>query len=191
MNCLQRKLGFNFWALLLAVVLLPACEQQINFPKPSLKAMSPTTAQAGGTAFTLTVTGKSFSPGSLVEWNGSALVTTFLSTSQMTTQIPASLIASPGTSTVTVFTSTPGGGTSATSLTFTITPAPSNVPTITSMSPTTVLAGSPGVTLVITGTNFAPQSVVSVNNTNRSTGFINSTILQVSLTAADVATTGL
>jgi len=83
MNCLQRKLGFNFWALLLAVVLLPACEQQINFPKPSLKAMSPTTAQAGGTAFTLTVTGKSFSPGSLVEWNGNALVTTFLSTSQM------------------------------------------------------------------------------------------------------------
>ena len=70
MNCLQRKLGLNFWVLLLAVVLLPACEQQINFPKPSLKSMSPTTAQAGGTAFTLTVTGKSFSPGSLggVEW---------------------------------------------------------------------------------------------------------------------------
>jgi len=190
MNCLQRKLGFNFWALLLAVVLLPACEQQINFPKPSLKSMSPTTGQAGGTAFTLTVTGKSFSPGSLVEWNGNALVTTFLSTSQMTTQVPASLIASPGTATVVVFTSTPGGGTSATSLTFTITPAPSSVPTITSMSPTTVLAGSAGVTLVITGTNFAPQSVVSVNNTNRSTGFINSTILQVALTTADVATAG-
>lgn len=190
MNCLQRKLGFNFWALLLAVVLLPACQQQINFPKPSLKTMSPTTAQAGGTAFTLTVTGKSFSPGSLVEWNGNALVTTFLSTSQMTTKVPASLIASPGTATVTVFTSTPGGGTSATALTFTITPAPSNVPAITSISPTTVLAGSPGVTLVITGTNFAPQSVVSVNNTNRSTFFINSSVLQVNLTGADLATAG-
>jgi hypothetical protein len=190
MNCLQRKLGLNFWVLLLAVVLLAACQQQINFPKPSLKAMSPTTAQAGGTAFTLTVTGTNFSPGSLVEWNGNALVTTFLSTSQMTTKVPASLIASPGTATVVVFTSTPGGGTSATSLTFTITPAPSNVPTITSISPTTVLAGSGGVTLVIAGTNFAPQSVVSVNNTNRSTGFVNSTILQVALTTADVATAG-
>src|ERR1700756_4848597 len=190
MNCLQRKLGLNFWVLLLAVVLLAACQQQINFPKPSLKSMMPTTAQAGGTAFTLTVTGKSFSPGSLVEWNGSALVTTFLSTSQMTTKVPASLIASPGTATVVLFTSTPGGGTSATSLTFTITPAPSNVPTITSISPTTVLAGSAGGTLVITGTNFAPQSVVSVNNTNRSTGFVNSTILQVALTTADVATAG-
>src|ERR1700752_1383398 len=190
MNRLQRKLGLNFWVFLLAVVLLPACEQQINFPKPSLKSISPTTAQAGGTAFTLTVTGKNFSPGSLVQWNGNSLVTTFLSTSQMTPQVPASLIASPGTATVVVFTSSPGGGTSATSLTFTITPAPSNVPTITSISPTTVLAGSAGVTLVITGTNFAPQSVVSVNNTNRSTGFINSTVLQVSLTAADLATAG-
>jgi hypothetical protein len=90
MNCLQRKLGLNFWVLLLATVLLSACEQQINFPKPSLKSMSPTTAQAGGTAFTLTVNGKSFSPGSLVEWNGNALVTTFLTTSQMTTKVPAS-----------------------------------------------------------------------------------------------------
>src|SRR5246127_805352 len=190
MNCLQRKLGLNFWVLLLAVVLLAACQQQINFPKPSLKSMMPTTAQAGGTAFTLTVTGKSFSPGSLVEWNGSALVTTFLSTSQMTTKVPASLIASPGTATVVLFTSTPGGGTSATSLTFTITPAPSNVPTITSISPTTVLAGSAGVTLVLTGTNFAPQSTVSVNNTNRSTLFISTTNLQVNLTTADLATAG-
>ncbi len=190
MNRLRRKLGFNFWAFLLAIVLLPACEQQINFPKPSLKSMSPTTKKAGDTAFTLTVMGKSFSPGSLVEWNGTPLQTNFLSVSQMTTQIPAALIATPGTATVTVFTSSPGGGTSATSLTFTITPAPSNVPTITSISPTTVLAGTASATLLISGTQFAPQSVVSVNNTNRSTNFINSTSLQVILTMADLATAG-
>ena len=190
MNCLPRKLGFNFWALLLAVVLLPACEQQINFPKPSLKSMSPTTKQAGDTAFTLTVMGKSFSPGGAVEWNGTPLVTNFLSTSEATTQVPAALIATPGTATVTVFTPSPGGGTSATSLTFTITPAPSNVPTITSISPTTVLAGSASATLLIAGTQFAPQSVVSVNNTNRSTNFINSTSLEINLTTADLATAG-
>ncbi len=190
MNFLQRKLGFNFWVLLLAIILLPACEEQINFPKPSLKSMSPTTKQAGDTAFTLTVMGKSFSPGSLVQWNGTPLVTNFLSVSQMTTQVPAALIATPGTATVNVFTSQPGGGTSVTSLTFTITPAPSNVPTITSISPTTVLAGTASANLLISGTQFAPQSVVSVNNTNRSTVFINSTSLQVSLTTVDLATAG-
>jgi len=190
MNCLQRKPGFNFWALLLGIILLPACQQQINFPKPSLKSMSPTTKQAGDTAFTLTVMGKSFSPGGAVEWNGTPLVTNFLSTSEATTQVPAALIATPGTATVTVFTPAPGGGTSATSLTFTITPAPSNVPTITSISPTTILAGTPGATLLISGTQFAPQSVVSVNNTNRPTNFINSTSLQVGLITADLATAG-
>src|SRR5262249_333981 len=133
---------------------------------------------------------KNFSPGSLVQWNGASLVTTFLSTSQMTTKIPAALIASPGTATVVVLTSPPGGGTSAQSLTFTITPAPSNVPPITSISPTTVLAGSAGAILLVSGTNFAPQSVVSVNNTNRTTGFVNSTVLEVSLTPADVVTAG-
>ena len=189
MKDLRRKLGFNFWALLFAIVLLPACEQQINFPAPSLKAMSPTTTQAGGTAFTLTVTGSSFSPGSVVEWNGNALVTNFLSTSKMTTQVPASLITSPGTATVVVFTTSPGGGTS-TTLTFTITPAPSNVPTIVSASPATVLAGSASATLLLAGTNFAPQSTVSVNNTNRSTLFISTTNLQVNLTTADLATAG-
>jgi hypothetical protein len=190
MRDLQRKLGFNFWALLFTVVLLPACQQQINFPMPSLKSMSPSTAQAGGTAFTLTVTGSSFSPGSVVEWNGTALVTTFLTTSKMTTQVPASLIANPGSATVVVFTSQPGGGTSATTLTFTITPAPSNVPTIISASPTTVLAGSASATLILAGTNFAPQSIATVNNTNRSTFFLSSANLQVNLTAADLATAG-
>src|ERR1700751_774417 len=189
MKDLRRKLGFNFWALLFAIVLLTACEQQINFPAPSLKAMSPTTTQAGGTAFTLKVTGSSFSPGSVVEWNGNALVTNFLSTSKMTTQVPASLITSPGTATVVVFTTSPGGGTS-TTLTFTITPAPSNVPTIVSASPATVLAGSASATLLLAGTNFAPQSTVSVNNTNRSTLFISSTNLEVNLTTADLATAG-
>jgi hypothetical protein len=189
MKDLRRKLGFSFWALIFVIVLLPACQQQINFPAPSLKAMSPTTTQAGGTAFTLTVTGSSFSPGSVVEWNGNALVTNFLSTSKMTTQVPASLITSPGTATVVVFTTSPGGGTS-TTLTFTITPAPSNVPTIVSASPATVLAGSASATLLFAGTNFAPQSTVSVNNTNRSTLFISSTNLQVNLTTADLATAG-
>src|SRR6201987_3863195 len=189
MKDLRRKLGFNFWALLFAIVLLTACEQQINFPAPSLKAMSPTTTQAGGTAFTLTGAGSSFFPGSGGGRKRNPLVTNFLSTSKMTTQVPAILITSPGAATVAVFTTSPGGGTS-TTLTFTITPAPSNVPTIVSASPATVLAGSASATLLLAGTNFAPQTTVSVNNTNRPTLFISSPTLEVNLTTADLATAG-
>ena len=190
MRDLRRRLGFHFWALLLASLALPACEQQINFPKPSLKSMTPTTAQAGGTQFTLTVTGKDFSPGSLVEWNGTPLITSFLDTDSMTAIVPAALIASPGTASVVVFTTAPGGGTSNNPLTFTITPAPSNVPSITSISPTKAIAGSAGLVIVVTGTNFAQQSIVTVNNTNRSSQFLNRTTLQAALTSADLATAG-
>jgi hypothetical protein len=186
---LRRKLGSNFWFLILVLLVIPACQQQIKFPKPALKSITPVMKQAGDTVFNLMVMGSNFSPGSVVEWNGAALVSQFLDTGHMTATVPAVLIQNPGTATVVVFTTTPGGGTSG-SLTFTITPAPSNVPVITSVAPTTTVAGSSGATLVISGSNFVSQSIVSVNNTNRSTFFLNSTTVQVTLTTADIATAG-
>jgi trimeric autotransporter adhesin len=187
---LQRKLGLHFWTLIFASLILSACQQQINFPKPVLKSMTPTTIQAGNPVFTLHVMGDKFSPGSLVEWNGTPLPSIFIDVNHMTAQIPATLVQNPGTSMVAVFTTTPGGGTSATVLTFTITPAPSNVPNITSAAPNTVLAGSNGAAIVLSGSNFVSQSIVTVNNTNRPTGFINSTSLQVALSGGDLATAG-
>ena len=186
---LQRKLGLHFWTLIAASLVLSACQQQIDFPKPVLKSMSPTTIQAGNPVFTLTVVGSKFSPGSVVEWNGTALQTIFIDVNHMTTQIPAVLVQSPGSSTVVVFTTSPGGGTSS-SLTFVITPAPSNVPHIASASPSTVLAGSQLPNITLSGTNFVSQSIVTVNNTNRPSSFINSTSLQVGLNPSDVATAG-
>jgi hypothetical protein len=168
---------------------MSACQQQINFPKPVLKSMSPTTKQAGDPIFTLTVIGDKFSPGSLVEWNGTVIPTIFVDIKHMTAQIQASLIQRPGSATVTVFTTQPGGGTTA-PLTFIITPAPSNVPVISSVTPTTTLAGSGSATLLLKGSNFVSQSVVTVNNTNRPTGFVNSTSLQVNLTASDLTSAG-
>ncbi len=187
---MQRKLGLHFWTLIFASLILSACEQQINFPKPVLKSMTPTTIQAGNPVFTLHVSGNQFSPGSFVEWNGNPLSSIFIDVHNMTALIPASLVQSPGSATVVVFTTQPGGGTSATMLTFTITPAPSNVPKITSASPSTVLAGSNGATLVLSGSNFVSQSIVTVNNTNRASNFVNSTSIQVALTTGDVATAG-
>jgi hypothetical protein len=66
----------------------------------------------GGPGFTLTVNGTGFVTGSVVNWNGSARATTFVSTSQLTATIPASDIASAGTASVSVVNPSPGGGTS-------------------------------------------------------------------------------
>jgi len=50
-----------------------------NNPAPTLSALSPTSATAGGPAFTLMVTGTNFVSGYTVRWNGNARTTTLVS----------------------------------------------------------------------------------------------------------------
>ena len=82
---------------------------------PTINSLSPSSATAGAAAFTLTVNGTNFVSGATVNWGGTALTTTYVSPSQLTASVPASLIATAGAVSVTVTTS---GGTSA--ATFTI-----------------------------------------------------------------------
>jgi hypothetical protein len=90
-------------------------------PVPTLNSpLSPSSATAGGAAFTLTVSGTNFITSSVVQWNGTGLTTTYASSTQLTATVPASDIAAAGTASVTVFNPSPGGGTS-NALSFTIT----------------------------------------------------------------------
>jgi len=83
-----------------------------DHPVPTTTGLSPSSATAGGAAFTLTVNGTNFVNGSTVRWNGSDRTTAYVSSTQLTASIPAADIATGGTASVTVFTGTPGGGTS-------------------------------------------------------------------------------
>jgi galactose oxidase-like protein/glyoxal oxidase-like protein/IPT/TIG domain-containing protein len=104
-------------------------------PAPSLASMSPTSANSGGSPFTLTVNGTNFVAGSVVRWNGSNRATSFVSATQLTANIPASDVATASTAQVTVFTPAPGGGTSS-ALTFTV-----NQATVTNLTQTgTIIA---------------------------------------------------
>jgi len=66
----------------------------------------------GGAQFTLTVNGTGFVNGSVVNWNGGALITTYVSAGQLTAVVPAARIASPGTASISVTSPPPGGGVS-------------------------------------------------------------------------------
>jgi Tol biopolymer transport system component len=81
-------------------------------PVPSVTAISPDSAAAGELAFTLNVNGSNFLSASVVEWNGSSRMTTFVSSTQLTAQIMAADLGAPGKVTVTVLNPAPGGGTS-------------------------------------------------------------------------------
>ncbi|HXX46389.1 MAG TPA: hypothetical protein VEJ38_16830 [Candidatus Acidoferrales bacterium] len=169
--------------------LLASCEQQLNYPTPSLKSMNPTSITAGQPGFTLTVTGGNFTPASSVLWNGSPRNTLFGGTTTLTAQVLSTDIQNAGQAMVEVNTPQPGGGVT-TPLTFTINPAPSPVPQITGLNPAGVFAGSAGIVLTVMGTNFASAAIVTVNDNARSTNFENSTALQAAILASDVAQAG-
>jgi len=62
--------------------------------------------------------------------------------------------------------------------------------TLTSLEPSGTPVGGAGFTLKLIGTGFSPQSLVYANGTYRTVTYVSSTELKVSLTAADVASTG-
>jgi len=70
-------------------------------------------------------------------------------------------------------------------------PPPNNpVPTITALSPTQQAAGSQAQALTISGTGFMSSSAVTYNGSLRQSTFSSSTSLSISLSTADLATTG-
>jgi len=196
---LQGKSCLNFWLLTgFLAIFVAGCQQQLNYPVPVAKAISPTHISAGQPTFTLTVTGSDFTPSSVVEWNVGAstqpLSTLFVSTTTLTAQVPAIDIQNAGQAKVLVFTPQPGGGTSPQAsqppLVLTIDAVSNPIPQITSVSPSGVFAGSASFVLTLTGSNFASLAVVTVNGNPRSTGFTNSTTLTAAILASDIAQAG-
>jgi membrane-bound inhibitor of C-type lysozyme len=151
-------------------------------PAPVISGLNPPSAVAGGPAFQLTVTGTGFVGGSTVMWNGSPLATGFMSATQITALIDASLIANPGVANVTV--QNPGAPLSAASK------LNVNGPTITSLTPATANAGDPAFSLTVAGTNFVPGSAVQWNGTALPTAYSSSTQIQAAVPASYVASAG-
>jgi hypothetical protein len=183
------------WILVMASGVLGGCAAPAstpapkNNPAPSVTSLSPTSATAGGTSFNLTVNGSNFISSSVVQWNGSARTTAFVSASQLTAAIPAADIAAAGNNAVTVMNPAPGGGTSS-ALTFPVNPAPNPVPTLSSLSPSSATAGSAGFVLTVNGGNFVNGATVQWNSANRTTTFVNATQVTATIAAADIAAAG-
>ena len=168
-----------------------SCGQTVNFPTPTLTSLSPTSITTNQpNPFTLTLIGSGFVQQSIVQWNAIQLVPLFVNTSELKVTIPPALFQAPGTATITVVTSPPGGGTTL-GIIFTISPTASPIPNISSLSPSGVLTGGAGIELQVIGSNFVAQSTVAVNGSSRSTTFVNSTLVETALSAADIIAPGV
>ncbi len=147
-----------------------------------ITALQPSSVEAGGNAFSLTVNGANFGPNSIVRWNNVDQLTTVVSSTQLTAAISSGEIAAPGTALVTV--SRPGG--TSNSATFAI-KAPQ---VITAIQPSSVAAGGGAFSLTVNGTNFEPNSIVRWNNVDQLTTVVSSTQLTAAISSAEIAAPG-
>jgi hypothetical protein len=110
-----------------------------------LTGISPSNGKLGDAATTITLTGQGLVKGAVVEWNGTALSTTWVNLNQVTAVIPASAFAATGTEIITVV--DPNNVAVAGAQTFTITASPA---TVSASAQTTVEAGQDdSVTLTV------------------------------------------
>jgi trimeric autotransporter adhesin len=139
---------------------------------PAITSLSASTTSAASTpycssqGFILTVNGTNFTSDAVVNWNGTAQTTTFMSATQLTASIPATAAAFPGTAGVTVRNSIGASN----SLPFTLsTPTTAlTPPTISSIAPNSAAAGSPSLTLTVQG-GVLPCTVIQWMNSSNVT----------------------
>ena len=162
---------------------------------PVITTINPPSVTAGSSNFTLTVTGSGFVANSVVQVNGSARPTMFVSPLQLTATIFASDIGVPVSLQITVFNPffTRPGVTSNT-VTLTVTPAVPG-PTLTSVSPEFAAQGTERIRMTLVGTNFRPGATVvispplsSVSNSNGRTRASDIQVVGVSILSSTLMT---
>jgi hypothetical protein len=136
----------------------------------ALTSVGPAAADAGGDAFTITLSGIGFKNGASASFGKAGLSTTFVNATTLTAIVPASLIANPGSAPVTV--TNPDGAVGG-PVPFTI----RNTLTLTSISPSTATSYSPATTIAAVGTGFLNGAVIVFGGTTLGTSFNSSTSL--------------
>ena len=155
----------------------------------TLTSISPGAVVAGSAGITLTLTGSSFSSNSIVVFNQSPQPTTFVSPTQLTAAIDASLLITPGQGSITVESSSQTGAQVSAALPFLILP-PGPDPTVASLSPSSAIVGSGGFTLTVNGANFTNGSVVLWGGMPLTTYIMSPNQLTAPISASQIASVG-
>lgn len=153
---------------------------------PVISALSPTQLILGSPATYVLVMGTGFTNRSVVQWNGSSLVTSYMSPTMLYATVSATLMAALGTGSMTVMTPTATPSTSnALSIAVVVPPTP----TVTSISPNFTPIGT-ATTITINGANFTAGSTVSFNGTALASTYSNSNNLTAQIPSSLVSLPG-
>ena len=111
---------------------------------------------------------------------------TLVSPTELTILLSVSDQAKAGSFAVVVTNPAPGGGKSA-AVDFTV---DNPVPTVTTLTPASAMAGAAAQTLTITGSNFVSTSTVTYNGVAHTATFVSATELKITLSTTDQAKAG-
>ena len=149
----------------------------LNQVTPTITAFAPASGVVGST---VTITGTNLNGATSVVLNGvPATNFTVASSTSITFVVP------PGATSGPITVTTPLG--TATSTSFAVIPF---APTLTVLSPATTAAGTPGLWLTLTGTNFTTQTQVTFNGFQFSKVFVSSSQLMVQVPFSSLQTPG-
>jgi uncharacterized protein (TIGR03437 family) len=153
---------------------------------PTIKSLTPPSIEAGSPGFELTLDGADIDPSDSASWNGGKLETFVSSSGKAKAQVPAALIAAPGTVMITL-----GDRFRSDEFPFTITPPSSTpLPLISSLGTNIVEAAGPTFTLTITGSNFVQSSAVNWGSLPLATTFESDSHLSSIVPATLIALAG-
>jgi hypothetical protein len=162
----------------------PPHNQRSN-PVPTVASITPATIATGTKGTILTINGTGFIQNSVVQWNQSSRPTTFVNSGQLTAALADADTTTAGSGQVNVVNPTPGGGSSAITIIILI-----GAPQITSLTPDSIVIGSPDTVVTVKGAGFVSKSSVTVNGAPRTTKFVSSSELQFTLAASELTLSG-
>jgi hypothetical protein len=165
------------------------------FPAAQITSLSPASAKSGDPGFTVTVNGSSFFNNAMVDFyepNGTGdnfLATTFVSSTQLTAVVPASLIVLPSNFNVYVY--NPAPTLPSNFINFPVAVGIYPVPTLNSISPNSAVAGYPAsISIFATGSNFASSAVLNFNGVAEPTSIYSRGTLNATIPASALASAG-
>ncbi|HXA52633.1 MAG TPA: hypothetical protein VNV86_20090, partial [Candidatus Acidoferrum sp.] len=152
---------------------------------PVITSASPNPIDAGGPYFLMTITGANFVPGASVNLSGTALGTSFVSSTQLQVAITPEVRALSGTFDLTV--TEPGGITSGA---FAIAISP----VLASVTPVSAIVGGPPVPITVTGIGFTRNNVLAFTASGQTsrltTTYVNSNTLSATIPQAGLTASG-
>ncbi len=164
-------------------------------PVPHITTMSPQGVFAESGQFAIDIVGTNFVSLSNVTVNGNNIPTVFVNSATLQATVPASDVVNSGILQIAVVNppqntnpNIPPGGGSSNLVPLNVT---NPVPTVGSLTPASVAAGTAATTISVAGSGFVPNAVALVNGSPRTTLVTASGQLTVTLTSSDLASAGV